>query len=569
MIISWMLYAFLVALLLAAGAPALERALRSAGRPGRWAWLAAIGGAGLVPAVSLLAAVSGVGSEGVAPVAAVVGPVTVLGAADPGLGAAVGPVLSGLEAPLIRIWVVASLGLLVLLAGSAVRLRRSRQGWSERLVDGGSIFVSDDVGPAVLGLIRPRIVLPRWVLDRSADARSLVLAHEREHCRARDPLLIFLAAIPAVAMPWNLPLWWCLRRLRLAVELDCDERVVRSASPRTRLRYGRLLVEFSRRPRVPLGALAVSERPTALERRVRALADGVRGSRRGRAAGFGGLALALGVAACVVPSPDAPERVLEPDESAVEEAVDPTPEPSASLSDGPVFVPHDTPPIPLNQEETAEMLREAYPPLLRDAGIGGLVSVWLYIQEDGGVGAVEVNESSGHEVLDEAGLRVAEQMRFEPARNRGDEVAVWVSIPVRFELDSSPDAPRPSVRRETTLPPPVEVPPPPPSGSDAEGPVFIPHDEPPELSDPDALQQATREHYPALLRDAGIGGTTTAWLHIDAEGRVQEVRVNEASGQENLDQAALRVARDLEFSPARNRGEAVAVWVSIPIRFQR
>ena len=27
-------------------------------------------------------------------------------------------------------------------------------------------------------------------------------------------------------MPWNLALWWQLRRLRLAVEMDCDNRVV-------------------------------------------------------------------------------------------------------------------------------------------------------------------------------------------------------------------------------------------------------------------------------------------------------------------------------------------------------
>ena len=31
-----------------------------------------------------------------------------------------------------------------------------------------------------------------------------------------------------VLMPWNLPLWWQWRRLRFAIEVDCDARVLAS-----------------------------------------------------------------------------------------------------------------------------------------------------------------------------------------------------------------------------------------------------------------------------------------------------------------------------------------------------
>jgi TonB family protein len=43
--------------------------------------------------------------------------------------------------------------------------------------------------------------------------------------------------------------------------------------------------------------------------------------------------------------------------------------------------------------------------------------------------------------------------------------------------------------------------------------------------------------------------------------------VNEGSGYQELDDAALRVAGMIEFTPARNRDQAVPVWISLPITF--
>jgi TonB family protein len=44
--------------------------------------------------------------------------------------------------------------------------------------------------------------------------------------------------------------------------------------------------------------------------------------------------------------------------------------------------------------------------------------------------------------------------------------------------------------------------------------------------------------------------------------------VNEPSGHTSLDEAALRVANVMQFSPAMNRDKKVPVWVSLPITFQ-
>jgi protein TonB len=81
------------------------------------------------------------------------------------------------------------------------------------------------------------------------------------------------------------------------------------------------------------------------------------------------------------------------------------------------------------------------------------------------------------------------------------------------------------------------------------------------------VQRALESNYPPLLRDAGIGGETLVWFLIDDSGEVADLRINRSSGKPALDDAALAVARTMRFTPARNRGVAVPVWVAIPIVF--
>ena len=64
----------------------------------------------------------------------------------------------------------------------------------------------------------PRIVVSAWVLDLPPERRALVLAHEREHVAARDPLLLTAGALVLALTPWNATLSYALRRLHLAVE---------------------------------------------------------------------------------------------------------------------------------------------------------------------------------------------------------------------------------------------------------------------------------------------------------------------------------------------------------------
>jgi TonB family protein len=86
-----------------------------------------------------------------------------------------------------------------------------------------------------------------------------------------------------------------------------------------------------------------------------------------------------------------------------------------------------------NEGAVASALRSEYMPLLRNARIGGIVVLWIRIDEKGNVVAHRIKDSSGHPLLDQAALRVVDRMRFTPASYEGARVAVWIDVPVVFD----------------------------------------------------------------------------------------------------------------------------------------
>jgi hypothetical protein len=154
--------------------------------------------------------------------------------------------------------------------GSAIRLARRRRQWVRGRIDGLSVRIADDVGPAVLGVLRNEIVVPRWLLSHSASDRQLILEHERQHVLARDPLVLFSALLLASLLPWNPGVWLLVRGLRRSTEIDCDRRVLRTCGRPGR--YASLLIEIGSRARSPmLARMGLVGRESDLERRVSAI----------------------------------------------------------------------------------------------------------------------------------------------------------------------------------------------------------------------------------------------------------------------------------------------------------
>ncbi|MEO8564311.1 MAG: M56 family metallopeptidase, partial [bacterium] len=171
------------------------------------------------------------------------------------------------------VWRLASWSLIIWGIVCAMRVwrivHRSRRPLARQvssiLIDGVPVLVTGSVGPATVGVLRARVLVPRWVLALPPVQRKYVIRHEDEHRRAHDATLLFFASLLLVLVPWNLALWWQLRRLHLAVEMDCDDRVVAALGDARA--YGEMLLEIAqtvgRGPRLQpalLGGVGMLER---------------------------------------------------------------------------------------------------------------------------------------------------------------------------------------------------------------------------------------------------------------------------------------------------------------------
>jgi beta-lactamase regulating signal transducer with metallopeptidase domain len=188
-------------------------------------------------------------------------------------------------------WVAASLWQGVALARNGLRLRRLRKGstpvepssaMTELL---GSVKLrkvqlcsSRDVDqPCVLGFFAPRILVPDWLLAKSApNDLEQIVRHELEHLRRLDDWANLLQKSILVVFPFNPVLYWIEKQLCAEREIACDEYVIRATrAPRE---YAACLVNLAgermTRRRVAALSLGAWERRPELARRVhRILSD--------------------------------------------------------------------------------------------------------------------------------------------------------------------------------------------------------------------------------------------------------------------------------------------------------
>ncbi len=78
----------------------------------------------------------------------------------------------------------------------------------------------------------------------------------------------------------------------------------------------------------------------------------------------------------------------------------------------------------------------------------------------------------------------------------------------------------------------------------------------------------TTPRYPESARRQGVEGITTLRFIVLANGHVSQVAISRSAGHVDLDRAAVEAVRTWRFEPARRGKEAVAVWVTLPVRFE-
>ena len=526
MIAAWMLWSIGVGVLLLVAGLAAEKLLEGSRR---WVWVVAgAGTVGLTAARVFGGGGAGSGEASVGlPVMESFGAFPVNraaeafgGASTSGLFALTIPadsILHSFDGMLLLVWVVLSVGLaMYALIGTGDFLRRRRD-WQPGTLLGQPVLWSRDTGPAVVGLLRPTVVLPSSVRALEARKQMLILAHEQEHRRAGDAVLRFAATALLVVFPWNPALWYHYRRLCLAIEFDCDHRVMRRL-PHRRWLYGDLLFQFgsSTGARAGIALAAFAEQRSFLEKRIRKLLSKAPEVGMAQIAFLAFAAiLVVGVAMWV------PGITREAADDPASPIGDANPGDDANI----VPIPEaDAPPAP----EAARNIEYLYVP-------GPWVRDTLLL--------------------------------FDPSDARSEIVVSGVAgqTPmVVWRFSGGREA-------EMLLPPGGEL-----IGvgaeAEAEGvgsrPQFIPYTRAPVLLNEEDLRLAMDREYPALLKDAGIGGTTIVYLFVDTDGKVRNQRVSRTSNHKALDEAALKAAPVAVFSPAMNGETPVALWIELPITFK-
>jgi bla regulator protein blaR1 len=258
--LPWMLYAIVVSLLMGLAALAFERSAQVRRRPIRWLWGMGIIASLVIPFIPSRVSVQipemtrvvdrGVSSKILAPPQATATELSrfVWPIADTDQIL----VSKKVDTLLEWAWRTASIVLALVIIASGAHLSRRQRRWERGHMAGTAVFISEDSGPAVVGFLRPHIVVPRWLTKLSFGEQELVIAHERSHLDAHDAQLLAVAVCLLVGMPWNPVLWWQLRRLRLAIEVDCDARVLSLGYPVAR--YGETLIAVGERQSAPIAA---------------------------------------------------------------------------------------------------------------------------------------------------------------------------------------------------------------------------------------------------------------------------------------------------------------------------
>jgi bla regulator protein BlaR1 len=311
---------------------------------------------------------------------------------------------------MLVLWIVGAL-LLAAIAWRAQRRYRRALGRLSRRADGCLLAESESVGPSVLGLWRPRIVLPADFERRYDDEeRELILAHERVHL-ARGDLWINLAALALRCLQWFNPIaQFAQSRLRFDQELAADAAVLAHRPERTR-RYAEAMLKTQLNYELsPLGCHWQSAHP--LKERIMMLKTPLPGLRRTVLGLVLVSTLGAGFGLAAWAAQPIPQALDDPEHPATYNAIRPPRYPTSAI----------------------------------EAKASGDVVLRVLVDREGLPEQVEVESSTGNADLDLAAVTAVRKWKFNPASNGNTPTPTWVLVPINFSLDGDP---QPDVPAET------------------------------------------------------------------------------------------------------------------------
>ena len=399
--------------------------------------------------------------------------------------------------------------------------------------NGDGLLLADAVAglPAVIGLWKPRIVLPADALSRyDAAERGLMLAHEREHI-ARGDLIAnaFVAALRCLF--WFNPLLHiAARRFRDDQELACDQRVI-ARHPQERRAYGEAMLKTQMAAgTLPLGCHWGQSHP--LKERIEMLKQPLPSNMRRTAGRVLVIAIlsASGYAAWAAQPATAPAIPTLPGAQNTDY--------SARIE----FSENGGAPA---RFFAAKDFGQSY--TMIDGDAQGRPSITATVQPVLMEGALAFDiamriEQSG-KVLSEPRFVVRDGM---PASMQQGSEQNGNFKGIRAQVTISARDKNAALKQAKTF---VK-----PGASAAQGSAVVVDRTPPPVYPADALKQ-------------GASGMVMLIVDVAADGSVSAVKVDHTSGNESLDIAATDAAKQWKFKPMMKDGKPVASQVRVPISF--
>ena len=131
--------------------------------------------------------------------------------------------------------------------------------------------------PGLFGFVRPRLLLPREMLDTATlEEMRYVFLHELAHLKRRDIYLGWLTSLLQILHWFNPLIWFAFYRMRTDRELACDALVLTRTGQEKSHEYGGAIVGLLRRfsRSRPLPAMAgIVENRSQLKRRIAMIAQ--------------------------------------------------------------------------------------------------------------------------------------------------------------------------------------------------------------------------------------------------------------------------------------------------------
>jgi protein TonB len=208
-------------------------------------------------------------------------------------------------------------------------------------------------------------------------------------------------------------------------------------------------------------------------------------------------------------------------------------------------VPYDQAPEPTKQ------VNPKYPDLATKAGIEGTVWTQVWIDESGNVTKATVTKSDA-EILNQPAIDAVMQWKFKPALKGGKPIAVEVTIPFRFKITTSTevsDYTKPWAYLQVGVRP--------------NSPYRIIRQHPYLTGQ---APSPTTNWYPESAIKDGFEGIVMLDVTVSATGKVERVVVSGVA-REDLDSAAVRLAKTLLFAPAQMGGKPEKAVIRVPVGF--